>query len=47
MVGQKHGNSATTCMTHEQLEGSPPVWGETGEWPEMKKHIMCCEIPEV
>lgn len=42
MVGQKNGDPATTCMSHEQLERKEPVWGSTGENPEQKMHIMCC-----
>lgn len=44
MVGQKHGNSATTCFGHEDLEGEPPDWGETTERHEIKEHIMCCTL---
>lgn len=44
MVGQKHGNSATTCFGYEDLEGAPPSWGLTSEKPEIKRHIMCCNV---
>lgn len=44
MVGMKHGNSATTCFGHEDLEGSPPDWGLSMEKHEIKKHIMCCVV---
>jgi len=44
MVGQKHGNSATTCFGHEDLEGRPPSWGLTSEQHEIKRHIMCCKL---
>ncbi len=44
MIGQMHGNSATTCMSHEELEGGLPIWGTTGDWPETKKHVLCCEL---
>lgn len=30
LVGTKYGNVATTCYTHEQLEGGAPGWGLTG-----------------
>jgi len=40
MIGRKYGNSATTCMTFERLEGftssSDDLWGGS------KRHIMCC-----
>ena len=44
MIGQKQGNSATTCFGHEDLEGGPPDWGLTSDNPEVKKHIMCCML---
>jgi len=44
MVGQKHGNSATTCFGHEDLEGGSPDWGLTTEHPEIKKYLMCCHV---
>eukprot|EP00571_Detonula_confervacea_P005178 CAMPEP_0172328788 /NCGR_PEP_ID=MMETSP1058-20130122/60533_1 /TAXON_ID=83371 /ORGANISM="Detonula confervacea, Strain CCMP 353" /LENGTH=2032 /DNA_ID=CAMNT_0013045917 /DNA_START=48 /DNA_END=6146 /DNA_ORIENTATION=- len=44
MVGQKHGNSATTCFGFEDLEGGPPEWGLTMEEHAIKKHIMCCVV---
>ncbi|KAL7550772.1 hypothetical protein ACHAWF_013996 [Thalassiosira exigua] len=46
MVGQKHKNSATTCFGHEDLEGDQPDWGLTSEKPEIKKHIMCCDLKQ-
>ena len=42
MVGTKNGNSATTCFSHEDLEGNAPSWGLSAEMPEFKRHIMCC-----
>jgi hypothetical protein len=44
MIGQKGSNSATTCMSHYQLEGSNPEWGLTSEKAELKKYIMCCTM---
>lgn len=44
MIGQKGGNSATTCMSHYQLEGSNPSWGLTTERSELKKYVMCCTM---
>ena len=44
MVGQKHGNSATTCFGHEDLEGGSPDWGLNTERHEIKQHIMCCVV---
>ena len=43
MVGMKHGNSATTCFTHEDLEGGEPSWGLSTDNHEIKQHIMCCD----
>lgn len=44
MVGQKDGNDATTCYTHDELEGNFPDWGLTSDVPELKKYIMCCVV---
>ncbi|KAL7462817.1 hypothetical protein ACHAXS_003191 [Conticribra weissflogii] len=44
MIGQKDGNSATTCMSHHQLEGSHPDWGLNSDNPELKPYIMCCNM---
>jgi hypothetical protein len=44
MIGQKGENSATTCMSHYQLEGSYPTWGLTDEQSEYKKYILCCTM---
>lgn len=44
MVGKKHGNSATTCFGHEDLEGVPPEWGLDTSRHEIKMHIMCCKL---
>jgi len=43
-VGTKYDNSATTCYTHHQLEGGPPVWGLSNESSIRKRHIQCCSI---
>lgn len=43
-IGQKSENSATTCMSHYQLEGSNPAWGLTSDKPELKKYVMCCTM---
>ena len=45
MVGQKDGDPASTCQSHEHLEGSEPEWGLTNERPEKKLHVMCCNTP--
>ena len=42
--GAKHGNRATTCFGHEDLEGCLPVWGTSSAGKDLKKHIMCCSI---
>jgi hypothetical protein len=44
MIGQKFRNSATTCMTYSENEGSPPPasWAANDGTPNLKKHIMCC-----
>lgn len=42
MVGRKGTNSATTCLSHVQLNGQEPSWGLDGSNKEMKKHVMCC-----
>ena len=44
MVGQKDRNDATTCYTHDELEGGSPDWGLTNDMPEIKKYIMCCVV---
>ena len=44
MIGRKYGNSATTCYTHNQLEGSDPEWGYTREKSEAKLHVQCCSF---
>ena len=44
MIGQKGENSATTCMSHYQLEGSNPSWGLTTDNAELKKYVMCCTM---
>ena len=43
-IGQKYGNSATTCMDNLGLEGGEPSWGLNKERSEMKNHIMCCSF---
>ena len=42
LIGRKGTNSATTCLSHEQLEGVAAPWGLDGSMKEVKKHIMCC-----
>ena len=44
MIGMKYGNSATTCYTHNQLEGVPPDWGLTKGKADLKRHIKCCSF---
>ena len=44
MIGRKYGNSATTCLTHEQLEGGDPDWGLTLDNIGSKLHIQCCKF---
>lgn len=46
LLSQKGGNSATTCMTHFDLEGTEPDWGLSGARPWLKRHIMCCNLGE-
>jgi len=43
-IGTKYGNSATTCFSHVQLEGSPPEWGMSGDNSSAKRHIQCCSF---
>ena len=42
LVGRKYGNSATTCHSHEQLEGRLPAWGLSSSNASVKRHIQCC-----
>lgn len=44
MIGRKYDNSATTCLTHEQLEGGDPDWGLTTDNAGAKYHIQCCSF---
>jgi hypothetical protein len=44
LLSQKSGNSATTCMSHADLEGSEPDWGTSNARPWLKKHVMCCNL---
>ena len=44
MIGQKYGNSATTCMDSYELEGEPPDWGTSNSNASKKKFIMCCSF---
>jgi hypothetical protein len=46
LISQKLGNSATTCLGHEELEGAPPDWGLTSDNVLGKRHIMCCNLKE-
>jgi len=43
-IGTKYGNAATTCYTHHQLEGGPPVWGVSNSASIRKRHIQCCSV---
>lgn len=43
-IGEKHENSATTCLSHVQLEGNKPDWGLDGTETQMKTYIMCCKL---
>lgn len=42
MISKKGQNSATVCLSYEQLHGVMPEWGLDGSNAEMKKHVMCC-----
>ena len=44
LIGRKFQNSATTCMTHVDLEGTFPDWGLTGDNAGAKLHIQCCSL---
>ena len=44
MIGQKDGDSTTTCKSHIQLEGRAPAWGLTSENSDKKLHIACCTL---
>ena len=46
LVGQRDGDPSTTCKSYEQLEHMQPRWGLNSEQPELKRHIMCCSMPE-
>lgn len=43
-IGQKHGNSATTCFIHNALEGGFPEWGLSESNADKKRHIQCCSF---
>lgn len=43
-IGQKHGNSATTCIIHNELEGKFPEWGLSDSEADKKRHIQCCSF---
>mmetsp|Transcript_27007 Transcript_27007/g.57005 ORF Transcript_27007/g.57005 Transcript_27007/m.57005 type:complete len:693 (+) Transcript_27007:57-2135(+) len=43
-IGRKYGNSATTCLSHKQLEGSNPEWGLSNDNASAKRHIQCCSF---
>jgi len=42
LISQKNDNPSTTCLGHEELEGSSPDWGMTEEKKWKKKHVLCC-----
>jgi hypothetical protein len=44
LIGRKYGNVATTCLLHNDLEGSLPDWGLTGDNSDAKLHIQCCNV---
>ncbi|KAL3823016.1 hypothetical protein ACHAXA_005204 [Cyclostephanos tholiformis] len=44
LIGRKYENSAFTCLTHHDLEGSHPDWGLTADNSSAKLHIMCCSL---
>ncbi|KAL7531697.1 hypothetical protein ACHAXR_008063 [Thalassiosira sp. AJA248-18] len=42
LIGRKYENSATTCYTHNQLEGESPSWGLSSDNSRAKRHVQCC-----
>jgi len=42
MIGKRLQNTATTCLSHVQLDGEEPLWGLDSSNKERKKHVMCC-----
>lgn len=42
LIGKRRHNSATTCLSHVQLNGEEPQWGLDDSNNEMKKHVLCC-----
>jgi len=42
LISKKGDNSATTCLSHTQLNGSKPEWGLDDSLEDKKKHVMCC-----
>ena len=42
MIGKKGTNMSTTCLTHVQLNGEKPEWGDDRSHKELKQHLMCC-----
>jgi len=44
LIGRKYDNSATTCYSHQQLEGSSPDWGWSSGNSGAKRHIQCCSF---
>jgi hypothetical protein len=44
LLSYKGSNSATTCMSHADLEGTAPDWGLSNARPWLKRHIMCCNL---
>jgi len=42
LISRKNDNSATTCLSHSQLNGSKPEWGLDASRKDNKLHVMCC-----
>lgn len=43
MVGETGGGLAT-CDTYMQSHHGDPSWGVDGSLPELKRHILCCQV---
>jgi len=42
LIGKRGQNSATSCLSHVQLNGEEPSWGLDGSNKEMTKYVLCC-----
>jgi hypothetical protein len=42
-VGDASGGLAT-CQTYAESYQGNPSWGDDGSMPELKKHILCCQV---